>query len=212
MPLVRRKSANVKILKINSQNFAAAIAEAVAVLRAGGIVAHATDTVWGLAADSENSKAIAKIHALKKSDPTKPLLLNLPSKSYLNHIGAKLCRAHLLIKIFWPGNLSLLVRSKKNPAEKIGVRLPDHQISNALARKFGAPLITTSANLTGKKVAQNAEAVARIFPTLDLILDDGSISKNLASTLVDVSEKEIQLVRAGALDFKRIERMQLRQS
>jgi L-threonylcarbamoyladenylate synthase len=202
----------MKILKIDSTNFKAAIAEAVVILRAGGIVAHPTDTVWGLAADSENPKAIAKIHALKKSNPAKPLLLNLPSKSYLNRLGAKLCQAHLLTKKFWPGNLSLLVRSKKNPAEKIGVRLPDHAISRALARKFGAPLVTTSANLTGKKVASDAAAVARIFPTLDLILDDGSLSRNLASTLVDVSAGEIQLVRAGALDLKKILQTQSRQS
>ena len=144
---------------------------------------------------------------MKKSDPAKKLLLNLPSKKFLNEIGAKLCRAHFLIGEFWPGNLSLLVRSKKNPAEKIGVRLPDSKISRALARKFGAPLVTTSANFAGNKVAKNAAAVARIFPEIDLILDDGSESKNLASTLVDVAEKEIRLVRAGALDFKKVEKV-----
>ncbi len=198
----------MKVLKINSQNFSATIDEAVAVLRGGGIVAHPTDTVWGLAADPQNLRAIAKIHALKKSGSKKPMLLNLPSKSYLNKIGTKLCRAHFLSKNFWPGPLALLVRSKKNSKVEIGVRFPDHKISNALARKFAAPLVTTSANLTGSKVAKNAEAVARIFPKIDLILDDGSISKNTASTLVDVSEKEIRLVREGAIPFKKILQMQ----
>ncbi|MCF7845712.1 MAG: threonylcarbamoyl-AMP synthase [Candidatus Peribacteraceae bacterium] len=202
----------MKVIKVNADNFTAAIDMAVKVFGQGGVVAHPTDTVWGLAADAENKQAIAKIHALKKSDPAKPMLLSLPSKSYLNRVGTKLCRAHKLIKEFWPGGLGLLVRSKKNPAEKVGVRLPAHKIPNALARKFGAPLVTTSANISGRKFARDAQAVAKIFPKVDLILDDGSISKNAASTLVDVSDKEVQLIRAGELDFKKVEQVLARRS
>jgi len=193
----------LKLLKINFENFSQTIAEAVKVLKRGGVVAHPTDTVWGLACDAANSKAMKKIHALKKSDPTKPLLLNLPSKSYLNKIGSKLCKAHTLVKKFWPGALSLLVLAK-NGKGKIGVRFPDHKLSNALARKFGKPLTTTSANLAGRKVARDAAEVAKIFPKVDLILDDGSVSKNSASTLIDVSEKEVRMVREGRISFGRI--------
>jgi len=202
----------MKFLKINSDNFETAISEAVVILRNGGIVAHSTDTVWGLTANAENQDALVKIHFLKKSDPAKPFLLNLPSKSYLNQIGTKLCHARILAKNFWPGNLSLLVRSQKNPAVKIGVRLPDHKISNSLARKFGAPLVTTSANLSGRKVARNAKAVAKIFPEIDLILDDGSTSKKSASTVVDVSEKKVRLIRKGGLNFKQIQQKLSHQS
>ena len=200
----------MKVLKINPQNLNSTIAEAVLVLKSGGIVAHPTDTVWGLACDAANPKAIQKIHALKNSDPAKPLLLNLPSKNYLGKIGRKLCRAKILAREFWPGSLSLLVAAKLTPEisqgkSKIGVRFPDHRLSNALAKKFGAPLITTSANLNGRKVAKNADAVAKIFGNkVDLILDDGSDSKNLPSTLVDVSDSEVKLIREGAIPFKKI--------
>ncbi|MBU1089264.1 threonylcarbamoyl-AMP synthase [Patescibacteria group bacterium] len=200
----------MKVLKINPQNLNSTIAEAVLVLKSGGIVAHPTDTVWGLACDAANPKAIQKIHALKNSDPAKPLLLNLPSKNYLGKIGRKLCRAKILAREFWPGSLSLLVAAKltseiSRGKSKIGVRLPDHRLSNALAKKFGAPLITTSANLSGRKVAKNADAVAKIFGNkVDLILDDGSESKNLPSTLVDVSGSEVKLIREGAIPFKKI--------
>jgi L-threonylcarbamoyladenylate synthase len=193
----------MQVIKTTSQNLNSAIFKAVRILKNGGVIAHPTDTVWGLAADAGNPKAVAKIHRLKQSDPSKPLLLNLPSKNYLNRIGRKLCKAHLLAKFFWPGALSLLILAK-NSDTKIGVRLPDHEISNLLARRFGRPLVTTSANLTDSKVAENAKAVARIFPAIDLILDDGSISKNSASTLVDVSGKEAQLIREGAISFKKI--------
>jgi L-threonylcarbamoyladenylate synthase len=224
----------LKFIKVKSRNLSAAVAEAVAVLRRGGIIAHPTDTVWGLACDAGNPKAIQKLHALKKSDPTKPLLLNLPSKSYLDKIASKLCKAHKLTKEFWPGALSLLVLAKnKSPCSLrsppplpslrpssfgglsrkgdysvatrlLGVRLPDHELSAALARKFGKPLTTTSANLSGKAVAKNGKEVAKIFPKIDLILDDGSVSKNNPSTLVDVSGAEVKLIREGSIPFKEI--------
>jgi L-threonylcarbamoyladenylate synthase len=197
-------------LKINRKNFQQAITQAIHVLQSGGVIAHPTDTVWGLACDAKNKKAIRRLHALKKSNPKKPLLLNLPSKTYLNKIGSKLCKAHKLTKKFWPGSLSLLILAKKNSPlshlyksnELIGVRLPDHKLANTLARKFGSPLITTSANFSGEQVAKNANEVAKIFPQIDLILDDRSISKNEPSTLVDVSGKKIQLVREGSIKFE----------
>ncbi len=195
----------MKVLKINNDNFEQVVIEAINVLKSGGVIAHPTDTIWGLTCDAGSKKAILKIHRQKKSDPTKPLLLNLPNKSYLNKIGSKLCKAHSLAREFWPGALSLLILSKDG-RNKIGVRLPDHHLSNELARKFGKPLTTTSANLSNKKVAKNAAAVAKIFPKIDLIIDDGSVSKNSASTLVDVTEKEAQLIREGEIDFKKIQR------
>lgn len=194
----------MKILKVDSRNFSKAVVEAVKILKSGGIVAHPTDTVWGLAGDAANSKAVQKIHFLKKSDFAKPLLLNLPSKDYLEKVGRKLCCAKILAKNFWPGSLSLLI-SAKLKKRKIGVRLPDHPLSNALARKFGAPLVTTSVNLSGGKVARNASEVAKIFGNkIDLILDDGSELKNIPSTLVDVSGGEVKLIREGAIPFKKI--------
>jgi L-threonylcarbamoyladenylate synthase len=202
----------VRLLKINRENFRQAVAKAVQVLKNGGIIAHPTDTVWGLACDAGNEQAIRKIHAFKKSDHGKPLLLNLPSKSYLDKIGSKLCKAHKLVKEFWPGGLSLLITAKEKfhlaslykSRELIGVRLPDHKLSNALARKFGSPLTTTSANLTGTRVAKNADEVAKIFPKVDLILDDGTSSKNNPSTLIDVSGSEMKLIREGSIPFEKI--------
>ncbi len=194
----------MKILKLDSRNFSEAVVEAVEILKSGGIIAHPTDTVWGLACDAANSKAVRKIHALKKSDSAKPLLLNLPSKNYLEKIGRKLYRAKILAKNFWPGSLSLLIPTKSKKI-KIGVRLPNHKLSNTLAKKFGAPLITTSANLSGEKIAKNASCVVKIFGNkIDLILDDGSESKNIPSTLVDVSGDEVKLIREGAIPFKKI--------
>jgi L-threonylcarbamoyladenylate synthase len=212
----------MRIIKTNSANFKVAVQQAIRVLRSGGVVAHPTDTVWGLAADASNAKAIRKIHAIKKSDPSKPLLLNLPSKAYLNKIGQKLCKAHKLTKKFWPGPLALIVLTKNShsfqkntmsrgacPERSRGVRLPAHRLSNALSRAFGKPLVTTSANLSNNPPAHSAAEVEKIFAKQkikpDLVLDDGSKSKNQPSTIVDVSGPQAKLIRQGAISFKKIQ-------
>lgn len=212
----------MRLIKITPANFSLAIAEATAVLRHGGVVAHPTDTVWGLAADASNPKAIRRIHVIKKSDPNKPLLLNLPSKAYLNKIGQKLCKAHKLTKKFWPGPLALIVLTKNShsfqkntmsrgacPERSRGVRLPAHRLSNALARAFGKPLVTTSANVSSNPPAHSALELQKIFSKQkikpDLVLDDGSKSKKQASTIVDVSGPQAKLIRQGTISFKKIQ-------
>ena len=180
--------------------------EAIAVLKQGGVIAHPTDTVWGFAADAENQKAVQKIHALKKSAARKQMLWNLPSKAWLDRVGKKLCKAHKLARKFWPGALSLIIQAKKGGT--LGVRYPAHLLSNKLARSFGKPLITTSANLKNNPPARSANEIVKIFRRQkikpDLILDDAAQGKGQPSTIVDVSTKEVQLIREGAVTFKAI--------
>ncbi|MFH1375490.1 MAG: L-threonylcarbamoyladenylate synthase [Patescibacteria group bacterium] len=219
----------MKLLKITNVNFQSAVQKAVVVLKKGGVVAHPTDTVWGLAADFSNAKAIKKVHAIKQTDPNKPFLIQLPSKSWLIRLGQKLCVAHALAKEFWPGPLALIVRSKKSPPNPLftkegglsgsftlGVRYPDHKLSNALARGCGFPLVTTSANIAEHSPARSAAEVEKIFAKQksqpDLVLDDPSPSAGSPSTIVDVSGKEIRLIREGTLTFKKILRTLARRS
>lgn len=211
-----------KIAQLDLDNSTKAITAAIKVLKSGGVIAHPTDTVWGLAADAGNSKAVRKVHAIKQTDPSKPLLIQLPSKAWLDRLGRSLCTAHLLAKEFWPGPLALIVRLKESPpnplftkegglskSSTLGVRYPDHKLSNTLARKFGSPLVTTSANLAEQSPARSAVEVEEIFAKQkkqpDLILDDPASSAGQApSTIVDVSGSEAQLIREGAIPFKKI--------
>jgi L-threonylcarbamoyladenylate synthase len=197
----------VKIIQVTSRNSTAALREAAEILRAGGVVAHPTDTVWGLAADWQNPAAIQKIHRIKESTEGKNLLINLPSKAWLNKLGSKLCKAHKLAKAFWPGGLAMLILAK-NGKVKLGVRLPNHKLSNQLTRKFGKPLITTSANLRGENPAASTTEVEKIFALRkyrpDLILADNSKPAKLPSTIVDVSGEEIHLIRSGVISFKKV--------
>jgi len=196
----------MKIIPVTSANFSTIIATSIAVLKSGGVIAHPTDTVFGLTADANNPKAVAKIHAIKKTHEAKPLLLNLPSKVWLTKIGRQTCQAKFLAKKFWPGSLAFIILAKKGGT--IGVRLPAHKISNVLARKFGSPLVTTSANLAGQKPAKSATQIMEIFRRKktkpDLILDDNSYSRQLPSTLVDLTKTKPQLLRKGVIPFKKV--------
>lgn len=197
----------MKIIQITARNSAAAIGEAVEILRRGGVVAHPTDTVWGLAADWDDPRAVKKIHQIKGSDVNKNLLINLPNKAWLNKLGSKLCKAHKLARAFWPGGLALLILTKDGK-RRLGVRFPKHKLSNQLARKFGKPLVTTSANLHGKNPIVSVAEIVKIFARRknrpDLILADDSKPAKLPSTIVDVSGSEVKLLRRGVISFNKI--------
>lgn len=192
----------MQILKLTSANERRAIA----VLKKGGVIAHPTETVWGLAADASNPAAVKKIRAIKKLAADKPLLQNLPNKSWLDRIGKKLCRAHQLAREFWPGPLALVVATRDGG--NVGVRLPQHKLSNRLARALGRPLVTTSANQSGQPPARSATEVVEIFQQQkiqpNLILDDGSRDSGKPSTIVDVSTAETKILRVGVVSSKLI--------
>lgn len=182
----------MKILRANTPELVRA---AVEILRRGGVVAHPTDTVWGLAADASHPAAVAKVHAIKGSDSTKPLLIIIPTKAYLREIAIIPASARRLIAAFWPGPLALVLKAKSPdfatlvaPFGKggrdasggeggfsIGVRYPAHDLSLALARGLGRPITTTSANLTGEPTGRSADELHAIFSQRknqpDLIID-----------------------------------------
>jgi L-threonylcarbamoyladenylate synthase len=194
----------LKIFYLNSsKSEKTALEKAVRILNQGGIVAHPTETVFGLAADPRNPSAIAKIHAIKKTNPNKPLLINLPNKSWLTKLAQKTCCARKFVKNFWPGPLTLILLSK-NSTEKIGLRYSSHLFTQKLTRKFGRPIISSSANLTGKPPAKNAIEVQKIFAQqknqVDLILEDNSKSFGKPSTILDLTSKP-KIIREGAVSI-----------
>ncbi len=192
----------------------AGIKEALRVLRAGGVVAHPTDTVFGLAADFTNPKAVRKVHAIKKSDANKSLLQITPTKSYLTQIAKISKIAKVLIKEFWPGGLALVLPAIKGGT--VGVRYPAHVLSLALARGLKRPITTTSANLTGQATAQSAAAVSKLFASQkhqpDLILEDSEVQKaGKPSTIIDCTGCWPMLLRTGVVPFQKIQKVLRRQ-
>ncbi len=194
--------------------------EAIRELRAGGVVAFPTDTVYGIAVALETPGGIERLYAAKSRPPDKAIALLLADADQANEIGAMTASASALAAALWPGGLTLVVPRRTDrdlPAAlsggslapgaipTVGLRVPDHETPRALARALG-PLPTTSANVSGEPELQTAtEIEARLGPSLALILDGGPASGGPASTVVDCTGQTAVVVRAGAIPTETID-------
>ena len=191
-------------------------AEAAAILRAGGIVALPTDTVYGIAVDLATPGGIERLFAAKRRPPERGIVLLLAEAEQAATIGDLGVAGQALAASCWPGGLTLVVRQALDTvlppvltggAPTIGLRVPDHAAPRALASVLG-PLPTTSANLSGQPDALTAEAVlAQLGDAVDLVLDGGPAAGGRPSTVVDVSSSPVRVLRAGAIPASRIGEM-----
>ena len=191
----------------------AAIAEAVELLRAGGIVAVPTDTVYGIAADMALPDAIERLFAAKGRPPEKAVAVLLADAAQADELGVLNPAATVLAERFWPGGLTLVLpvrpearlpRVLAGGAPTIGVRVPDHPTPRALAAVLG-PLPTTSANRSGDADARNAQEIAeRLGESLALVLDGGPVRGGPASTVVDCTLEWPSILREGAIPAEAI--------
>jgi len=184
---------------------------AVEVLRRGGIVAFPTDTVYGLGADASNEQAIQKIFRVKRRPGTLPLPLLLSDKSDMTKVASIVPEtAWQLADRFLPGGLTLVLRKSHwvssavtAGGDTVAVRVPDHHVPVDIVRRLGAPLVGTSANLSGEPAPTTAEEVrAQLGGEVDLLVDGGRSPGGIESTVVDVSGDVPVLVREGAVPWE----------
>ena len=188
--------------------------EAVAVLRAGGLVAIPTETVYGLAADASNEAAVRRIFAAKGRPVDHPLIVHVAD-------GADLCdwassvptSAATLADACWPGPLTLVVPrgARVLPVvtggrSTVGVRVPAHELTLDLLRRLGGGVAAPSANRFGKVSPTTALHVQRdLGDAVDLILDGGPCPVGVESTIVDCTVDPPQVLRPGGIPADQIE-------
>lgn len=183
-------------------------ADAIALLRAGGIVAVPTDTVYGIAADMALPDAIERLFAAKQRPPEKAVAVLLADAAQADGLGVLSPAAVVLAQRFWPGGMTLVLpvrpearlpRVLAGGAPTIGVRVPDHPTPRALAAVLG-PLPTTSANRSGEADARDArEILERLGESLAMVLDGGPVRGGPASTVVDCTLEWPSILREGAI-------------
>lgn len=188
-------------------------AAAIDVLRAGGIVALPTDTVYGIACDLSAPGGVERLFRVKSRPTDRAIMLLLDEPAQAGRIGVIGDAARLLAEAFWPGGLTLVVPRRGDvrlPAEltagipTIGLRAPDHPCPRALARAIG-PMPTTSANVSGQPEARGAqEIVEQLGDGVDLVLDGGPAAGGPASTVIDCTTERPKVIRAGAVDPARL--------
>jgi L-threonylcarbamoyladenylate synthase len=186
---------------------------AIEVLRAGGVVALPTDTVYGIAVALDTPGGIERLFEVKRRPVDKGIALLLESAEQAASIGSMTPAATALGAACWPGGLTVVVEQRADvpfPAAltggsaTIGLRVPDHDAPRALARAVG-PLPTTSANISGIPEGRDAsEILAQLGDAIDLILDGGVAHGGPASTVVDCTGDAPLILRVGAITAERV--------
>jgi L-threonylcarbamoyladenylate synthase len=184
----------------------AEVREAVAILGSGGIIAYPTETVYGLGADPENLSAVDRVKTLKGGSMDRLVLLVADSEERMRPWVVNVREpAVLLMRRFWPGPLTLVFEASdrlpgavRNARGTVAFRVSPDPVCAALARAFGKPIVSTSANPAGREPARSAEEVRGYFPDgLDAVLDGGPRPGSAPSTLVDVRGDVPRLLRRG---------------
>jgi L-threonylcarbamoyladenylate synthase len=184
------------------------IAEAARRIRAGGVVAFPTETVYGLAADALNPDAVRAVYDLKGRPADRPMSVIVSGTRMAQRVVRSWPkRARELADRFWPGPLAIVVpRAADLPhqitagRDGVGLRCPDHPIALALLETCGFPLLGPSANRSGQPSPTTANHVRRAFPDTDLlVLDGGPCRTGIESTIIEITPAGERIVRAGAI-------------
>ena len=200
----------MKIINPNTEG----IKEAVEKIVKGEIIFIPTDTVYGIAANPYNKKAIKKIFLIKKRSVSNSLVLLCSdykmAKKYaiFNKISIK------LINMFWPGPLTLILKQKPNTKiiklsinnnNSIGIRVPDHNVPKKIIKKCNFPIFCTSANISGKKSQTTLEGIKKNFKNKKItIINGGKTQLQNDSTIVDVTKNKIDILRKGCIDKEKL--------
>ena len=176
----------------------------------GKIIAIPTDTVYGLACDSTNAKAVRKLFEIKGRDKDKPIPVLIDSMKTLSRLVRYITpELQIMLEELWPGALTVVfpkpetMLSAVAPGPSIGVRIPDSTIALSLISMVARPLAVTSANPAGKAPARTALEVDEYFGArIDLILDGGELDRGDVSTVLSVVEEPYTLLRPGAVSLE----------
>ncbi len=190
------------------------LAHAGGILRAGGLIAYPTETVYGLAASAFVVDSVARVFDAKQRPFSQPLPVQIADTSEIETLARTVPpAARRLVADFFPGPLtlvfwrlptvSLVVTGGTNT---IGLRMPDHPVALGVLRAFGAPVVCPSANLTGRRAPMSAQDVLEdLDGRIDLVLDGGETTDRTPSTVLDVRTVPARLLREGKITRAELE-------
>ena len=181
------------------------------VIQKGGIVAFPTETVYGVGIHFDDEQALERLMEAKNRDYSKAITLMVADKKDISQYAYISPQAQKMIDQFMPGMITLIFKKKEsvrdsmtNGKTTIGIRIPDSEFVLSLLKKVG-PMLVTSANLSQhSNTTSTQEVLNQLDGRIDLVVD-GKTSDNIASTVVDVSQDEIKILRAGKITKEQIE-------
>ncbi len=181
--------------------------EIIGLLKQGKVILCPSDTVYGLICDALNKQAVERIFKIKKRLKKQPIGIFVKDIEQAREFAYINKGQEALLKKFWPGKLTAILKSKKNmPGSTrkgtVGMRVINYKLINELLEKFGSPLAQTSANIAGKPASTKIKQVLAQFQGKknqpDLALNIGNLPASLSSTVIDLTSKKIKILRKGA--------------
>lgn len=203
------KLGRMEIIKL--KKFEEVIRKTVKVLKDGGVVVFPSDTVYGLAVDATNQKAVNKLLAFKDRPTGKAISVMVADEKMAREYVELSENGKNIYRNLLPGPFTVISKGKHMVASGIeaengtlGIRIPDNKLMRELARVFGKPITATSANMAGKKSCYTIGALMRQLSKrkiemVDLVIDGGKLANNKPSTVIDSTEPEIKVLRRGDL-------------
>ena len=192
------------------------IQQGVSILKQGGIVAYPTDTVYGLGACINIRQAVERIYQVKNRPRSMALPLLLADRLQINEVARSVSPlAWQLVDKFLPGALTIILHKSESvpgivtaDGATVAIRIPDHPVPVALIRGLAAPLVGTSANLSGCPSPLTATEVSAQFgDRIDFIIDGGTSSGGRESTIVDLTGGTPVILRRGAISREELEQV-----
>lgn len=182
------------------------LAEAAKIIAGGGLVIIPTETVYGIAADASNKEAIERLGRIKQRPQEKHYSFHIERKDRIEDFARAIpVGAYKLIDKFWPGPLTIVLRSSKNN-DTVGLRMPDDEIALKVIELAQVPVVCPSANISGKPAPVNFQEAIKDFDGLvDMAIDAGDVKLGKESTVVDLTVEPARVLREGAVKKEEIE-------
>ncbi len=194
-----------KIIKINpidpEEEY---ISQAADVISNGGLVIIPTETVYGIAVDASNKRALDKLHEIKKRPKDKPFAMLIAEKERIGELACDIpLAAYKLMRKFWPGPLTILLKAKDQG--KVGLRMPDNQVALEIIFQSKTLLACPSANISDNPAPVNFEqAIKDLDGLVDLAIDAGQAKLGVESTIVDLTFEPPRIIRSGTIKDEEI--------
>lgn len=178
---------------------ACAIAHAAKAVKEGLLVAFPTETVYGIAANLLDAKAVDRLYEVKKRFKGKPFTVHIADVKTIRDMGCAISKkAKAAMEKFWPGPLTIILKSKDG--RKIGFRMPANKVALELISASAVPVVAPSANISGNKPPTDAKSVLRdLNGTIDVLIDSGPTDVGIESTVVDLTVTPPVILREGAI-------------
>ncbi len=186
------------------------IKKASQIINQGGIAVFPTDTVYGIGCNPYNKDSVRKIYEIKSRDISKPFPVLVYSKGIAEKIAFFDEFTKKIVERFWPGTLTIILKlidedlkRSLNVTDKIAIRVPDHKCTLELLKKCNF-LVGTSANISGHSSFTNPDKCLNNIQKYDIFVDGGIITSKAESTIIEIENEEIKIIREGSLSYEEI--------